>query len=83
MDTSKVGKRGQVTIPSNIRRRTGLQVGDQVAFLPHGEYILLKPLTGNLLNQRGSIEVSEPQDFNAIRKEVLSRPPRGESRHEP
>lgn len=43
----------------------------------------MKPVTGNLLDQRGSIEVSEPQDFAAIRKEVLSRPLRGESRHEP
>lgn len=83
METSKVGKRGQVTIPSKIRRRAGLRAGDQVAFIAHGEYILLKPVTGTLLDQRGSIEVSGPQDFAAIRKDVFSRSLRGEPRDEP
>jgi AbrB family looped-hinge helix DNA binding protein len=72
MYTTKVGKRGQVTIPIAIRRRLGLEEGDQVAVVPQGEQILLQPLTRTLLDLRGSVPVSEPQDFDAIRRQVIA-----------
>jgi AbrB family looped-hinge helix DNA binding protein len=72
MYTAKVGKRGQVTIPIAIRRRLGLEEGDQVAVVPQGEQILLQPLTRTLLDLRGSVPVSEAQDFDAIRRQVIA-----------
>jgi AbrB family looped-hinge helix DNA binding protein len=72
MYTAKVGKRGQVTIPIAIRRRLGLEEGDQVAVVPQGEQIVLQPLTRTLLDLRGSVPVSEPQDFDAIRRQVIA-----------
>ena len=72
MYTTKVGKRGQVTIPIAIRRRLGLEEGDQVAVVPQGEQIILQPLTRTLLDLRGSVPVSEPQDFDAIRRQVIA-----------
>jgi AbrB family looped-hinge helix DNA binding protein len=68
---SKVGRRGQITLPRAIRRRLNLQEGDRVAFVSKGDEIVLQPLTRTLLDLRGSVPVSEPQDFDAIRQQVI------------
>ena len=67
----KVGRRGQITLPQAIRRRLNLQEGDRVAFVSRGEEVVLLPLTRTLLDLRGSVPVSEPQDFDAIRRQVI------------
>ena len=68
---SKVGRRGQVTLPRAIRRRLNLQEGDRVAYVSRGEEVVLLPLTRTLLDLRGSVPVSEPEDFDAIRRQVV------------
>ena len=70
MIISKIGRRGQITLPSLIRRRLSLQEGDRVAFVRRGDEIILQPLTQSLLDIRGSITVSGPQDFDSIRQQV-------------
>lgn len=71
MIISKVGRRGQITLPRAIRRMMNLAEGDRVAFIRQGDGVILQPLTQTLLDVRGSIPVSEPQDFQAIRRETL------------
>jgi antitoxin PrlF len=71
MIISKVGRRGQITLPRAIRHRLNLQEGDRVAFVSRGEEVVLQPLTRTLLDLRGSVSVSEPQDFGAIRRQVI------------
>jgi len=71
MIVSKVGRRGQITLPRAIRNRLNLQEGDRVAFVSKGEEVMLQPLTRTLLDLRGSLPVSEPQDFDAIRRQVI------------
>jgi len=73
MIITKVGQRGQVTLPKEIRRQMGIKEGDQVAFLLHGDQVLLKPVTQTLLDLRGSVPVSGEQDFEAIRQQVFSK----------
>lgn len=73
MIVCKIGRRGQTTIPKEIRELTGLREGDQVAFVRRGEDIVLKPLRKGLRDLRGSVPVSGPQDFEAIRREVLGK----------
>jgi AbrB family looped-hinge helix DNA binding protein len=68
---SEVGRRGQVTLPRAIRRRLNLQEGDRVAYVSRGEEVVLLPLTRTLLDLRGSVPLSEPQDFDAIRRKVV------------
>ena len=70
MIISKIGRRGQITLPRLIRRWLSLQEGDRVAFVRRGDEIILQPLTQSLLDLRGSIPVSEPQDFDTIRQQV-------------
>jgi AbrB family looped-hinge helix DNA binding protein len=70
--TIKVGRRGQITLPRLIRHRMGLREGDLIALLPQEDQVVLRPLTQTLLDLRGSVPVSRPQDFSAIRKQVIS-----------
>lgn len=73
MAISKIGRRGQTTIPGEIRKMLNLKEGSRVAFIRRGNEIVIQPLTSTLLDLRGSIPVSGPQDFTAVRKEVLKK----------
>jgi bifunctional DNA-binding transcriptional regulator/antitoxin component of YhaV-PrlF toxin-antitoxin module len=53
-----------------IRRQVGLSEGDQIAFIAQGDHIFIQPLPKSLLELRGSIPVSGPQDFAEIRRQV-------------
>ncbi len=55
----------------NIRQSLNLQKGDRIAFIQRENEVVLQPLHETLKDFRGSVPVSEPQDFNAIRQEVL------------
>ena len=72
MVTIKVGRRGQITIPSHIRRQIGIQEGDRIVLLPQKDQVLLLPVTKSLLDIRGSVPVSSAQDFSAIRAKVIT-----------
>ncbi|MBN1402383.1 MAG: AbrB/MazE/SpoVT family DNA-binding domain-containing protein [Anaerolineae bacterium] len=71
MIIATIGRRGQMTVPREIRRSLDLQEGDKVVFVRRGDEIVLQPLTHTLLDLRGSVPVSEPQDFAAIREQVI------------
>ncbi len=79
MIIGKVGRRGQITLPREIRERLGLQEGDRLAFVDQDLEVVLKPLKRPLLDLRGSISVSGRQDFDAIRRKVLKRAAKSES----
>lgn len=69
---TRVGRRGQITLPREVRRRINVNEGDQIAFIIQGEGVLIKPLTQSLLDLRGSVKVTGEQDFETIRKEVIA-----------
>ena len=71
LEIRKVGRRGQITLPRAIRRHLNLQEGDRVAFIGRGDEVVLQPLTRTLLDLRSSVPVSEPQDFDSIRQQVI------------
>ena len=72
MIVAKIGRRGQVTVPSRLRQQLDLQEGDSVAIIRRGEDLLLRPLKKTLLDLRGSVPVSGPQDFASIRQTVIA-----------
>lgn len=41
----KVGDRGQVTIPKELRKRRGIESGDEVEFIEVNDEILIRPST--------------------------------------
>jgi len=71
MITVVVGKRGQITLPSAVRQRTGIQDGDRIAISLEGDRIVMLPLGKTLFDLRGSVAVTGPQDFAQIRQQVL------------
>jgi AbrB family looped-hinge helix DNA binding protein len=71
--TSKIGRRGQMTLPNAVRNWLNLKEGDRVAFVRRGDEVIVQPMTRTLLDMRGSVPVSEPQDFEAIHEEVTKR----------
>lgn len=72
MTLSVVGERGTVTIPAEIRKKIRLQKGDKVAFTISDDLVVIQPVHATLLDFFGSVKVDGPQDFDAIRKEVLA-----------
>ena len=78
-----VGRRGQMTVPSEIRRALHLEQGDRIAFIRRGEEVILQPLTDTLLDLRGSVTVEEPQDFARIRETVIQDRARKVAQDEP
>lgn len=72
MLVTKVGRRGQITVPKEIQRRLHIQEGDRLAFIQRGQEVMLRPLLRTLKDLRGSVSVTGPQDFAAIRRQVLA-----------
>jgi antitoxin PrlF len=73
MLTTRVGRRGRITLPKEVRRRIKVEEGDQIAFVIDGEKVIIKPLIQSLLDLRRSITVKGEQDFNAVRKQVKTK----------
>lgn len=67
---TKVGRRGQITLPKRIRQELNLEEGDRLAFVRKGGDVVLQPLRMELRDHRGTIKVSGPQDFDKIRSKV-------------
>ena len=68
---ARVGRGWRITIPRAVRRRLEVREGDSVAFLCRDDQVVLVPLNKTLFELRGSIPVSGPQDFSAIRRQVV------------
>jgi len=72
MLATRIGRRGQITLPREVRRRMKADEGDQIAFIMDGEQVVIKPITQSLLDLRGSVSVTDKQDFDAVREQVLT-----------
>ena len=81
MVTVKIGRRGQITTPREIRRKLGLNQGDTITLITEGEQVILRPVTETLLDLRGSVPVSEPQDSDLIRRQVIAERAAQAGRH--
>jgi AbrB family looped-hinge helix DNA binding protein len=71
---STVGRRGQITLPSSVRRELGLGEGDRVAFVLAGGAMVLQRLPGTLRDLRGSVPARDSTDFRRrVRAERAER----------
>lgn len=82
MPATKVGRRGQITLPKKVREWLGISKGDRIIFLREDDEVKIKPIRRTLLDLRGVIQVSEPQDFQAIRQKVIAERAKERSRTE-
>ncbi|MBA4393954.1 MAG: hypothetical protein C0407_10415 [Desulfobacca sp.] len=71
MNIAKVGRRGQIILPKAVRESLDIKEGDRLSFVNKGAEIVLTPITQTLVHLRGSVPVSNRQDFKAIRKQVI------------
>jgi len=83
MATVKIGRRGQMTLPREVRRHLGIKEGDTIALIPEGDHAILRPITQTLLDLRGSVPVSGVQNFDAIREQVKAERARRMGSNEP
>jgi len=68
---STLTRKGQVTIPKEIRERLGAKEGERVIFVPRGEEIVLKVIHGTILDLKGSVKARKrPENFDEVRKSV-------------
>jgi AbrB family looped-hinge helix DNA binding protein len=68
----RVNSNGQITLPRQIRHKLNIKAGDKVFVIVDIKQIILKPFTMTLLDVRGSVKVKGKQDFDSIRRKVLS-----------
>ena len=65
-ETSTVTSKGQLVIPSKLRRKFGIRKGTQVAFIEDGERLVLQPLTPEFVRSlRGSLK-GDPTSMKSL-----------------
>jgi AbrB family looped-hinge helix DNA binding protein len=70
--TAKIGKRGQMTLPRDVRTRYGLAEGQSVAFVVKNGELTLVPLRKTLFDFKGAVQPREASDIEAIREQVAA-----------
>ena len=69
MHQSVITRKGQTTIPKEIRTFLNLEPNDKLFYIIEGEKVVLKPLRGDILELRGSVPAKDqPADFDKILK---------------
>lgn len=70
--TAKIGKRGQMTLPRDVRTRYGIEEGQSVAFVVKNGELTLVPLRKTLFDFKGAVQPRETSDMEAIRAQVAA-----------
>ena len=71
MPSLRVGRRGQITIPSALRHELHLEEGGRLTVQVRAGELIMRPMGRSIFAMRGSVPVDGPQDFAAIRVEVI------------
>jgi len=68
MPVSILTRKGQTTIPKDVRNLLELKPQDKIFYLIDGEKVVIKALKGNILDLRGSVATKKkPIDFKKLR----------------
>ena len=74
MSVSVLTKKGQTTIPKDIRNFLNLAPNDKILYLMEGNKVVIKPLKGNILDLKGSVKTKgKPIDFKKLRSETKKK----------
>lgn len=69
METAVVTVKGQIVIPSRLRRRYGIKKGTRVCLIERNGEIILKPITREYFDKMAGILGKEGKPLEALRKE--------------
>ena len=71
---SIITRKGQTTIPKEIRDFLNLKPNDKLFYIFEDSKVVLKPIHGDILQLRGSVPPKErPADFEKIRQETRKK----------
>ena len=76
MAIAVITSKGQMTVPKGIRDSLELKPADRVVIVMEGDYAVLFPLRGTILDAAGSVKSPAgklPTDFRRIRDHVRNR----------
>jgi AbrB family looped-hinge helix DNA binding protein len=74
MYQSVITRKGQTTIPKEIRSFLKLEPNDKLFYIVEDEKVILKPLRGDILELRGSVNAKDkPTDFDNVLKTTRKR----------
>ncbi|HHT9125810.1 MAG TPA: AbrB/MazE/SpoVT family DNA-binding domain-containing protein [Candidatus Brocadiia bacterium] len=69
METTTVTVKGQIVIPSRIRRRYGIKKGTRVCLIERNGEIILKPITQEYIRKLAGILDGKGKALKALMKE--------------
>lgn len=69
METTVVTTKGQIVIPSRIRRHYGIKKGTRVCLIERNGEIILKPITREYIEKMAGILGKEGKLLEALRRE--------------
>lgn len=72
MPSLRIGRRGQITIPSALRRELQLEEGGHLSVMIREGEMILRPVGRSIFALRGSVPVDGPQDLEAIRADAVA-----------
>ena len=74
MSLSILTKKGQTTIPKDVREFLNIKPNDKILYLMEGNKVIIKPLKGNILDLKGSVKTKDkPIDFKKLRRETQKK----------
>lgn len=72
-DTSIVTIKGQIVIPSKMRRKHGLKKGSKVSLVDHGDEIIIRPLTKDYFERMAGILPTKGKPMTLLLEEERAR----------
>ena len=73
MNTAYVTSKGQLVVPSRIRRRFGIKPGTRVNFVEEGDRIIFQPVTREYIDSFCGIFKLKPGEKSAVQELLEDR----------
>lgn len=70
MIASTITSKGQITIPKEIRDKFHLKAHDRLLFKPEADRIIIKPVTGTILDIKGAFPIKAKIGFEKLRAKM-------------
>jgi AbrB family looped-hinge helix DNA binding protein len=73
MDTCYVTSKGQLVVPSKIRRKYGIKEGTRVNFVEEGDRIIFQPVTSEYIDSFCGIFKQKPGEKSVVQEHLEER----------
>ena len=73
MNTAYVTSKGQLVVPSRIRRRFGIKPGTRVNFVEEGDRIIFQPVTKEYINSFCGVFKQKPGEKSVVQELIEER----------